>query len=317
MKKPKAILRQSDGILLLAASAAIILVLAAGCAKKQSVDPATYGKEITEWQTKRSKSISSENSWLTLAGLYWLKPGENTFGSDSSDQIILPPGKIPPVAGSIDWKDSLLTLTAKPGAGVTVHDSAITKIRLHTDTEGSPTVVALGSVSFYVIRRGDQLGIRVKDKENAARKNFMGLDFFPANPGWRIEGKYEAFPSPKVVPITSVIGTVENDTFPGSVVFTKDGKDFRLIAQTENDPKPMLYFMFSDETGGKETYGLGRQLSVPMPDSTGMVVMDFNKAYNWPCAYTDFATCPIPPRENHLMLRVEAGEKKYPGHDNH
>jgi uncharacterized protein len=296
---------------------AAALLLASGCSKRHSVDPVSYGKEITDWQTKRAKSISGENSWLTIAGLYWLKPGENSFGSDSSNTVILPPGKIPPIAGIILWKDSILTLTAKPGAGVTVHDSAVTTIRLRADMDGEPTVVAMGSVSFYVIRRGEQMGIRVKDKENAARKHFTGLDFYTPNPEWRIEGKYEPYTVPKVIPVTSVIGTVENDTFPGSVVFSKNGREFRLMAGTESGPQPMLYFMFSDETGGKETYGLGRQLSVPMPDSAGTVVMDFNKAYNWPCAYTDFATCPIPPRENHLAIGVEAGEKKYPGHDNH
>jgi uncharacterized protein len=294
-----------------------VILTISGCVQQRpTIDAATHKKDIEQWQAKRTKGISGENSWLTISGLYWLKTGENTFGSDSGNPIILPPGTIPKVAGSIRWKDTLLTLTARPGANVRHNDSLITSLRLRSDGDGNgePTVITLGSVSFYVIKRGDQLGVRIKDKENAARRHFTGLDFFPINPQWRIEGKYEAYPIPKIIPITSVIGTVTNDTFPGAVTFTSNGTSYHLEATIERGTEPSLYFMFSDETGAKETYGLGRQLSTPMPDSTGMVVMDFNKSYNWPCAYTDFATCPIPPRENHLAIRVEAGEKKYPGH---
>jgi len=298
--------------------ASLCLLLTQCGQRKPPIDEAAFTKDVGQWQTKRAKGISGESSWLTLSGLYWLKPGDNPFGSDSGNQVILPPSA-PKSAGIISWKDTLLMLTAKRGAGVRVKDSAVTTIRLRSDNDGvaEPTVITIGSVSFYAIKRGDQLGIRVKDKQNPARLHFTGLDFFPVSSDWRIEGKYEPFPRPKVIPVTSVIGTVENDTFPGTVSFTKGDTTFRLIAQIERGPESTLYFMFSDETGGKETYGLGRQLSTPMPDSAGTVVMDFNKAYNWPCAYTDYATCPIPPRENHLPIRVEAGEKNYPGHGTH
>ncbi len=295
-----------------------LLLFCAGCSQKApQIDPVTYRKEVTDWQIKRAKSISSETGWLTLAGLCWLKPGENTFGSDSADRIVLPAGIIPKIAGSIFWKDTIITAVARSGADVRYRDTLIKSMRLRTDEDGSPTVLSIGSVSFYVIKRGSQLGVRIRDRQNPARLHFTGLDFFPIDPQWRIEGKYEAYPSPRIMPVNSVIGTVTNDTFPGFVTFSRNGTDYRLIAGTEQGDPPTLYFMFSDETGGKETYGLGRQLSVPMPDSAGNVIMDFNKAYNWPCAYTDFATCPIPPRENHLALRVEAGEKKYPGHEEH
>jgi uncharacterized protein len=294
----------------------LLLCILPGCTKKTPpLDLAAYQKEVTEWQQKRAKGISSENSWLTVCGLFWLKEGENTFGSDSSNAIILPKGKALPLAGSIRLEKGNCSLAAKPGSNVKVKDSLVTKIlRLFMDVDtAGPTVINIGSVNFFVIKRADKIGVRVKDKENPARVNFAGLDFFPIDPKFHILAKFERYTPAKIIPIATVINTIEHDTCPGALVFEYEGRSYRLDVVQETGADKQLYIMFSDETSGKETYGAGRQLNTAAPDSNNNVWIDFNKAYDWPCDYTEFATCPIPPPQNHLGFRVEAGEKKYPG----
>jgi uncharacterized protein len=294
----------------------ISLICVFGCGKKTSgIDSAVYQKEIKDWQEKRAERLRSDNGWFTLCGLFWLNEGENKFGTDSSNAIIFPQGKTIPFAGALLLKDGVVKLQTQPKAEIRINDSIVTSSILQTDEEGKaqPTILTTGTLSFYVIKRGSQLGVRVKDKENSARINFKGLDYFPVDLKWRIKSKFEPYVPPKVIQIATVINTVESDTCIGALVFEIDGVKYKLDAVLERGTPDQLFLMFSDETSGKETYGTGRQLNTDMPDTDNKVVIDFNKAYNWPCAYTEYATCPIPPRDNHLNLRVEAGEKKYPG----
>jgi len=295
----------------------IFQIIILGCSKKNSFDAESYKKEIEDWQLKRARGLQSENGWLTLCGLFWLKEGENKFGTDSSNAIVFPSGKAPKFAGIIYLSKGSLRLTAQRGTGITYNDSIVTDIIINSDNAGKskPTVLKLGSLTFQTIKRGDKYGVRVKDKDNPDRLNFKGLNFYDIDPKWCIEATFEPYNPPKPIEIATVINTVEKDTIDGAVVFEVDGKTYRLDANIERGSNPELYIMFSDETSGKETYGNGRQLSVSMPVNN-KVVLDFNKAYNWPCAYTDYATCPIPPRQNHMDIRVEAGEKKYKeGHE--
>jgi uncharacterized protein len=295
----------------------IVLTLSSGCSKKtNTLDIKAYQEEIKQWQDKRTASLTRENGWLTLCGLFWLKEGENTFGSDSSNTIVFPIGKAPKVAGSVWLEKGKLRLQARPGIELRYKDSLVSSLVMQSD-EGKvePTILTTNTLSFYTIKRGEQFGVRVKDKENSARIHFKGLEYFPIDPKWRIEAKFEAYNPPKVIQIATIINTVENDTCPGTLVFDVDGATYRLDAVLERGTPDQIFIMFSDETSGKETYGLGRQLYADMPDVDNEVILDFNKAYNWPCAYTEFATCPIPPRQNHLSLLVQAGEKKYPGSD--
>jgi uncharacterized protein len=296
--------------------ALMAIFIISGCAKKTPpLDLAAYKDEITKWQEKRAKGISSENGWLTVCGLFWLKEGENKFGSDSTNMIVLPKGKVAPIAGSIWLEKGIARLEASRNSGVKVKDSLVTKIdHLFTDADTSgPTVLTIGSVNFYVIKRAEKIGIRVKDKESPNRLNFKGLDFFPIDAKWRMQAKFERYNPPKIIPVATVINTVDSDTCPGALVFEYEGKMHRLDVIHETGTDDELYIMFSDETSGKETYGAGRQLYTTLPDSTNSVIIDFNKSINWPCDYTEFATCPIPPPQNHLGFRVEAGERNYPG----
>jgi len=300
-----------------AASFISLLLFTPGCGRRGStLDTQAYRKEIQDWHAKRLARLTSEDGWLTLCGLFWLKSGENTFGSDSSNAIIFPPGKAPKRAGSVWLEHGIARLETRPGVQVKFRDSVVQSMILHSDGEGvtDPTILTLGSLSFYVIKRGDQIGIRVKDKENPARLNFKGLEYFFPDPKWRVEARFEPYNPPKILSIATMIGTTEEDSCPGALVFEVDGKEYRLDPVFEAGNDKQFFIMLSDETSGKETYAVGRQLYADLPDARGIVILDFNKAYNWPCVFTEFATCPIPPRQNHLPFRVEAGEKMYSGH---
>ena len=301
--------------LALVLGAIVVGICIAGCRKSSStIDVESYKKEIDAWKQKRLTRLTSDNGWLTLCGLFWLKEGENTLGSDSSCVIVFPAGKAPKNAGSIWVEKGTARLRATPGAGIKSKDSVVTSMTLQSDEFTNPTSLTLGPLSFYVIKRGDQLAVRVKDKENGSRLDFKGLEYFPTDPKWRVEAKFEAFRPPKMLEILSQAGTVEKDSCPGALVFDIDGKSNRIDVVIEKGSEDQFFIMFGDETNGKETYNNGRQLYTSLPDANNVVLLDFNKAYNWPCVFTDYATCPIPPRQNRLPLRVEAGEKLYKGH---
>jgi len=295
-----------------------LLLILSGCGKSSTtIDVDAHRQEIEQWKEKRLARLTSDDGWLTLVGLFWLKEGENTVGSDSTNDVILPSGKAPKVAGSLWLENETIRMQARSGVEIKHNDSLVTSIIMKTDEEGaaSATILNIGTVSFYVIKRGNELGVRVKDKESPARLNFKGLEYFPIDSKWRMQAKFEPYNPPKILKIPTQAGTVEQDSCPGALVFEIDGKQYRIDAIIEKGSEDQLFIMFTDETNGKETYQVGRQLYTDLPDSNNNVVIDFNKVYNWPCVFTEFATCPIPPRQNHLPIRIEAGEKMYRGHE--
>jgi uncharacterized protein (DUF1684 family) len=277
-----------------------------------SADSGSYDDEILAWRKSRVRDLTGEDGWLALAGLYWLQPGKNTFGTSDSRDIVLPAGKAPEYAGSILIGGGSIRIEAAPGAGITSDGKTVGALELHSDEAGKPTVLKLGPLSFHVIKRGDKLGLRVKDRDNPERLAFRGLDYFPIDPGWRLEGTFVPYDPPKSIPITNILGMVEDQQSPGAIRFQVAGATFQLDAVTEQGSEE-LFIMFADKTTGTETYGSGRYLYAPMPSANGKTVIDFNKAYNPPCAFTRFATCPLPPRQNRLPIGVQAGEKKYAG----
>lgn len=291
----------------------VLSILSSSCSKKIDVDISAYKNEIEQWQIKRAEGLQKENGWLTLCGLFWLKAGENKFGTDSSNTIIFPPGKSPAYAGSIFLTNDELRLKCAKKVIVLCNDSAVSEMKIQSDEIGkaSPTIMKLGSLSFHIIKRGEKLGVRVRDKENPSRVNFKGLDYFSIAPNWRFEAKFEPYNPPKIIPIVNVLNQVNDDTCPGAIVFKKDENTYRLDALKDGKE---LFIIFHDETAGKETYGMGRFMAAPLPNSNNIVIVDFNKAYNPPCAFTEFATCPLPPKQNYLPIRIEAGEKKYSGY---
>jgi uncharacterized protein (DUF1684 family) len=290
------------------------LVLTEGCGKSgNSIDVEAHRREIQEWRERRLSRLTSDTGWLTLCGLFWLKEGENKCGSDSTNDIIFPLGKAPRVAGSIWLEKGVIRFKARPKVVVRHKDSLATSLILQSDEDGlmEPTILNLGTLSFYVIKRGNALGVRVRDSENPARRHFAGLDYFPIDPKWRFDARFEPYDPPKLTTIVNVLGIETQEKVPGALVFEYKGKRYRLDAISERGGEDKLFIIFKDGTNGEETYDLGRQLYTDLPDERNTVLLEFNKAYNFPCAFTEFTTCPIPPKQNHLPFRVEAGEKKY------
>ena len=294
---------------------AVVSLTACQKATKQgpAVDPAVHRSEVQKWQKDRLASLTKDDGWLTLVGLFWLGPGENKIGSDPANAIVLPKGKAPGVAGSISEPKGHVLLRARPGVDFTVDGKPVTATYLTDDTDDNgPTILKLGTLLINVIKRGDKVGVRVKDTESQTRREFKGLEYYPIDPKWRIEARFEPYQPAKAIPITNVLGMTDDEASPGALVFEVNGKTYRIdpiLEKGETD----LFVMIADETTGKETYGAGRYLYVSPPDASGKVVIDFNKTYSPPCAFTNYATCPLPPRQNHLPLRIEAGEKKYAG----
>ena len=252
----------------------------------------TFTADEQQWRETRRTRLTSEDSWLSLVGLDWLHEGTNS--------ITLPAH--PAVKRTFILNKGVVTMN-----GAVLLDD--------TDPKG-PTVTRIGTLSFTVIKRsdknGDRYGIRVKDTKSAARKNFKGLTYFPADPAYRVEARFEPYTPAKKVSITNVLGMTSDEVAPGALVFTLKGKTYRIdpiLEQGETD----LFIIFKDATSGKETYGAARYLYAKPADANGKTVIDFNRAYNPPCAFTPYATCPLPPPQNRLKVRIEAGEKKYAG----
>jgi len=275
-------------------------------------DPAAYRKEIETWRQERLASLKKEDGWLTLVGLYWLKPGENRFGSDPGNPVILPAGKAPAVAGTLTREGDAVRLDVQPGVPLTADGKPPAPgMKVSADADGKPTTLQLGPLSFFVIKRGDRVGVRIKDRTSPMLAAFKGIDEYPIRPEWRVVARFEPYKDKKI-PIANIIGQVEDNPSPGAVVFDWRGKTYRIDA-LEGGDDGSLFLVFGDQTNGKETYGAGRFLDTA-PPKDGKVVVDFNTAYNPPCAFTAFATCPLPPAENKLALKVEAGEKKFGSH---
>jgi uncharacterized protein (DUF1684 family) len=276
-------------------------------------DEAGHKKEVEKWQSDRLASLTKEDGWLTLVGLFWLNEGENKFGSDPSNPIVLPKDKASSLAGSLWLEKGSVRLTARPGVDITADDKPVASLQLKDDNDDSgPTILKLGTLLINVVKRGGRIGVRVKDTESAMRREFKGLEYYPITSKWRIEARFEPYQPSKIVPITNVLGMTNNETSPGALAFEVDGRTYRIDPILEQGEKD-LFVMIADETTGRETYGAGRYLYVSPPDSAGKVIIDFNKAHSPPCAFTNFATCPLPPPQNHLPFRIEAGEKKYAG----
>jgi uncharacterized protein len=291
-----------------------VLALTFALALPALADDNAWRQEVEAFRKERVEDLKKEDGWFTLVGLSWLDEGENRFGSDPEGKVVLPEGKSPKVAGVLVRKGDKVSVRVEPGVKVTSGGEPLdprTTRELSSDAKGEPTVLEMGSVSFYIIQRGDMVGVRVKDKQSAALAAFHGLDTYPIQPAWRVEARFEPYDPPKTIGIPNILGQVTDSPAPGAVVFDWQGKTYRLDAL--GDPKEGLSLIFADQTNGKDTYGAGRFLETG-PVKDGKVVVDFNLAYNPPCAFTAFATCPLPPAQNRLALRVEAGEKKYAGH---
>ncbi len=273
----------------------------------------SYRAEIEKWRADRVRRLTSDDGWLSVVGLSWLQEGENPVGSDPASRVSLPAGRGPARLGTIRLSQGKAQFAVAAGVQVSHDGRSITTIGLASDADGEPTVLEHGTLSFYLIRRGERLGVRVKDSAAQARKAFHGIDSYAVDPRWRLPARFVPYQPKKSIPIPNVLGAVTQEPSPGAVAFTIGGKEYRIDAVDEEGEED-LFLIFGDRTNGTETYGAGRFLYAPRPGPDGKTVVDFNKAYNPPCAFTAYATCPLPPPQNRLPIPIKAGEKRYGGH---
>lgn len=279
-------------------------------------DADAYVRTIEEWRNQRLTRLTSETGWLTVVGLSWLKEGVNRCGSDPTLEVVFPEERAPALTGRFIRTGNAVRFESAQGVRVTVGDSAVSSIELRSDENGEqePTILRHGTLSFYIIKRGEELGVRIKDSASPMRAHFQGLEYFPVDTSWRKIAQFEPYDPPKALRVPTTAGVAQEFRLVGRIAFQHGDSVYTLDAAQEAGEETML-IMFMDGTSGRETYGGGRQLYASPPDSSDTILLDFNKAYNWPCVFTDYATCPIPPPQNRLQLRVEAGEKMYSGHE--
>jgi uncharacterized protein (DUF1684 family) len=260
---------------------------------------AGYQHAIEQWRAEREAKLKADDGWLTVVGLHWLKEGENRLGSDPAMDVPLP-ASVPAKVGTITLSKKKVHF--KPAPGV-----ALKEMDLKTDIGPDYTRLTLGRVKFFVIEREDRFGVRVKDNDSAARKQFSGLKWYPVDASWRVRAKFVKWDKPHTITFDTEVGVKEQDESPGYVTFEQKGKEYRLEPVKDGD---QLWFVMRDQTSGKSTYAASRFLYADMPKD-GYVDLDFNRAENPPCVFTDFATCPLPPPQNRLELAVTAGEMMY------
>jgi len=267
-----------------------------------------YRASVDAWHAQREARLAGEDGWLSLIGRDWLNPGENTLGSAPGSTVLLPEGVSLPKAGLFMVEGGVVRFRPFPGSGILLNGKPAVEAVLRSDAEGQADQLQAGRVRFYVIKRGDRLGIRLKDSEAPARKAFRGVPRYPVDATWRVEAEFIPYDKPQARSITTVIGTTETMSTPGLLRFKVGGREVTLEPMVEDPDHPELFIIFKDGTSTHGTYPAGRFLYADMPKQ-GKVTLDFNKAINPPCAFSMFATCPLPPKQNHLAMDIPAGEK--------
>ncbi len=267
-----------------------------------------YVQTIEKWRSDEEADLKKDDGWLTLAGLFWLHEGTNSVGAGSEFDVRLTSSFKKAKFGVIDFRAGKAVLRVEPGVDAKSGGQPVSTIELVSDETGAPTKIRTGSQNFYLIRREDRFGIRLEDNESPARKTFQGQRWFPIVESYRITARFEALPEPKELAIPNVLGGHFKMKTPGLLKFTLEGKEASLQPIAEDDGS--LFIIFHDRSNGQETYSGGRFLHAEKP-ANGEVILDFNRAENPPCAFTPFATCPLPPPGNDLEISVKAGEKVY------
>lgn len=290
---------------------ALAAMTAAACSTSFAAQPdAAFVREHEAWKARRLEELLLPDNWLTLVGLHILKTGENTIGSRAGSDVLLPKGPAL-LARATVTEAGKVTLRFEPGVDALVDGRKVAEAELKLrDGPTKPTTVSAGTLSFFVMDRGGKRAIRVKDSESESRLTFAGLEYFPLDPSWRIEARWEPFDKLRMMPVTDRLGLTGPMLMAGKAIFEREGRRYEMLAIDEGPGKP-LFFVFSDHTSGKETYGAARFIYTEAKD--GKVILDFNRAENPPCAFTPFAVCPLPPKENRLPFAVRVGEKVYRG----
>lgn len=288
---------------------AFLLVTACDTPGPPSLDPATHQADVESWREYRY-DLLHEEGWLSLTGLHWLEPGVNSFGAGTQNTILFHGTDLPERIGAFILLDGRVNLQLDPGVTVFQDGELVGDGALRTDADSITTVLTVGSVSWHVIERGERLAVRVQDSLAPTLVEFAGIPSFPVAPEWRFAARFERYDPPKAIQVPNVIGTVNESPSPGAVVFNVGRRTYRLDV-VRQPADSAFWIQFGDETNGVDTYGGGRYVWVNAPTDGDDTILDFNKSYNPPCVFTAYATCPLPPRQNKLALRIEAGELAY------
>lgn len=277
----------------------------------QAQTTVSYQQEIADWHVKRIQNLKAPNGWLNLVGLYWLEEGENSFGSGLGNKLVFPDGAIPEEAGILERNGNTVRLIVRTNVEIKVNDKPVTEAVIFGQDSTRPAVVSYGSLRWTIIRRDDKIGVRLRNLESSEAAHFTDIDRYPVDSSWRISAVLQTGHQPQSIAITNILGQTNQQKTPGKLVFTIHNQQYTLDALEEGDE---LFIIFADATSGKTTYPSGRFLTVKKPGADGTTIIDFNKAYDPPCAFTSYATCPLPPRQNVLPFAVTAGEKDYGHH---
>ena len=275
-------------------------------------DPA-YREQLDQWHRQRVESLKSENGWLNLVGLFWLKEGKNAVGADPGNDLTFPGNHVPAQLGEFQLTNGVVQFEAAPGVIIQANDKPLlSAMTLFSSDLTKLVTLAHGSLRWFVIKRGNRYAVRLRDLESPQLREFSGIDRFPADETLRVTARLEKPSQPRTIPILDVTGQTSQQPLVGTLAFALGGKTYRLDAVGEGSDK--LFILFGDQTNTHETYGSGRFLYAEKPGADGLTTLDFNQSINPPCAFTPFATCPIPPKQNQLPIAIRAGEKRYGDH---
>ncbi|MXZ73448.1 MAG: DUF1684 domain-containing protein [Acidobacteria bacterium] len=284
----------------------VALGLAAAFLMTAGAGAQDYAAEIEAWRVDREARLAADDGWLTVAGLFFLNEGTQTFGSSPLNDILLRTG--PEQAGTFTLRNNVVTVRAAEGTTLEVDGRDVAEARLWPYEGSDRPTIALGPLSLFGHYSGDRLAIRMRDQESTIRREFTGLRWYPVNETFRVKGTFIPHDEPRTMELPNILGDVETFRTSGSVAMTVGGAEVRMTAV---DSGGRLWFIFRDLTSGAETYPAARFLYADVPGANGTTTVDFNRAYNPPCAFNPHTTCPLPPLENRLPVRVEAGELDY------
>ena len=287
-------------------------ILVFGCNRSTPVieDTEAYFSSVEQWQKDRLEKLKSKDGWLNLAGIYWLKEGEQTIGSHPSNDHVFPE-RAPAFLGTLTLEDALAHIRFHEEVDAYYKNQKAEALELRPHTTGQPSYITHGDFAWYNMKRHQSLAIRLRDFENPAIADLDHIPSYPINPDYVVEAELIPFDSARTITVPTPFQDYTQDyQCPGELEFKLLGQKLKLLPFISGEG---FFIIISDETSAQETYGGGRFMYT-YPDSTGRIILDFNKAYNPPCAITPYAACPMPPRENHLPLRIEAGEKTIKGH---
>ena len=301
-------MRERTKIALRFAILTLCVALIAPLVSAQTSD--SYRASIEKWRQDYEGSLKADGGWLSVCGLFWLHEGENRFGSDPLGDIVLPGGAVPSDSGTFELANARVTVRLKPGVAAMLDGKPVETAEIIPDSPKGQLV--LGDLTFAVHASGGRLAVRLRDKNCRLRRDFTGLNWFPVDDAYRVTARFVPYDPAKSVEMQNLAGDIVKLVSPGFVTFSLGGSEYRLEAVLDDPHKANLFLVFRDLTSGADTYPAARFLDTD-PPSGGSVVLDFNKAYNPPCAYNPFTTCPLPPAANRLRVRIEAGEKKYTG----